>query len=258
MTDMGSRSVFEDGIIRVWRDDRLSQEKFTNIVAEARGMHGVDFESLRAFFIPNDDYLLSFFDESIKNDEYGVYDYNGFCHWNNCLVFPIYNVAGVIRSFVGFNPFNYLRAHEENDWSLNYYIYADGKHFRKSAYMFGMQNSYTDAMDSGMVFVTDGVFDTISLSIAGFNSLALLGSAVTPEIIMLLRFVQHVLAVVDNDEAGYKLARRLSSVHSNVTVVHQKCTKDIDDLLKSNKRNAAISELRNACSSYSSEYTLNV
>lgn len=251
-------TIYRSGVHRIWEEDKLSQLNYVKSCLAARNTPPLDLESLMSFFIPNDEYVINYFGSDILLPEYGFYDERHMCFWDNCLVLPIFNVADKVTSVVGFNPFRYVEAREKQDWSINYYIYADSRHFRKSSYMFYTEGVYRSAMRDGFLFVTDGVFDTVSLQLAGFNSAAFLGSFVTAEISAMLRFINHVIAVIDNDEAGQKLAGALKRVHPNVTIVSQRCTKDIDELLRSNNRNQVISELKNAQQFSGSYYTLNV
>lgn len=251
--------VYREGVSRIWQEDRSSQEEFLSIIAQVRGMQSFDFETIKAVFIPNDQYLLQYFDAEILDPQYGFYDYENRCFWNNCMIIPIYNVADKVVSVCGFNPFRYLQAKEEKDWSLNYYVYASSKSFRKGAFLFYLEGCYQRAFDDGYLFLTDGIFDTISLQLAGFNAAAMMGSSLTPEIMTMLKFIKRVLLVCDNDEAGYKVSEQLKKKHKNVTIVKQGKTKDIDELLKSDKRELCISELHRALKSMNcSTFTLNV
>lgn len=256
---MSLDTIYRKGIERVWDEDSSSQANYINAVLTARNMKCMELNKLHAFFIPNDHYVERFFGSEILNPMYGFYDKIGTCcYWNNCLVFPIYNVADKIVSVVGFNPFRYVEAKEKKDWSLNYYIYADSQHFKKGAHLFYLEGAYSRALDEGYLFLTDGIFDTISLQTVNFISAALMGSSVTSEIAALLRFIKRLIVVIDNDEAGQKLANDLMRVHPQVTIVKQKLTKDIDDLLKGDRRDRAITELEKAKVSGASYFTLSV
>lgn len=256
---MSLDSIYRDGVAKVWEKDAVSQKNYLDIVSKTRNMPSIDFKSLNAFFIPNDDYVPTYFGEEIRNREYGFYDDSAqFCYWNNCLVIPIHNVADKIVSVVGFNPFRYVEAKENQDWSINYYIYASASHFKKGSHLFYLEGCFSRAMDEGYLFLTDGIFDTVSMQLAGFNTAALMGSSLTQELSAILRFIDRLIIVIDNDEAGQKLANDIKRAHKNVTIVKQGVTKDVDDLLKSDKREIAIAELRKAQECRTSYYTLNV
>lgn len=251
-------TIYRNGVNRVWGEDTQSQREYLKVVSQCRGMDFIDFESMHSIFIPNDNYLFQYFDSSIGNQEFGFFDYDNRCFWNNCLIMPIYDVADKVRSVVGFNPFSYVQAKETNDWSINYYTYASAKVFRRGAFLFYCEGDYSKALDDGYLFLTDGVFDAVSLHFAGFNAAAMMGSNVTPEIISMLRFVRRVLVVCDNDEAGYKLVQGLRRVHPGIVTVKQGATKDIDEVLKSEYRDQAIAGLRAAISGSESTITLSV
>lgn len=253
---MSLDTIYRNGLKRVWEEDTDSQLQYTSIIAQTRNIKGVDFKKINSFFIPNDNYMKLYFDPEISNAEYGFYAQDSFCFWNNCLIIPIYNVADKVISVVGFNPFRYVKAKETLDWSLNYYSYASSRIFKKGAFMFYLEGCYQRALDEGYLFITDGVWDTISAQLAGFNAAALMGSTVTPEIAAMLRFVKWVILAIDNDEAGQKLASDIRKIHPRVTVLKQGKTKDLDDLLKSKYRSVAISELENAKNCHTSFYTM--
>lgn len=254
---MSFDTIYRDGVQRIWEEDAESQRGFLDAIASARNMKSIDFKAINAFFVPNDAYILKYFDDTITFSEYGFYE-GDYCFWNNCLLMPIYDVADKVVSVAGFNPFRYLESKEKDDRSINYYIYAPSQVFKKGSFMFYLEGCYKRALDDQYIIITDGVFDTIALQLAGFNAGALMSSSVTQEIATLLRFIKHVLIASDNDEAGLKLVEKIRAVHPFVTVIRQKRTKDIDDLLKSEYRDKAISELKMAINSVSFSYSLNV
>jgi DNA primase len=204
-----------------------------------------DTERYGMVFVPNDDYLALYCGDAIRNPELGCYDFDGNCIWNNNLIVPIFNVAGKIAGLGGFNPLNYVQAHETGDWSILYYQYSSKQIFKKGSYLYCPLDSYEKALTDGYIVVVDGLFDAISLREAGFNSAALMGSSLTNENVTLLRFVKHVILAADNDDAGLKLQRELGLRVKNLKLFRQKYQKDVDGLLKSEYREQAIRELRN-------------
>lgn len=236
--------VYRDCVDRVWSEDGENQTVFLNIVQQARNCSGIDFRQLKSIFIPNDKYLRAYSTSEIMNPAFGVYNESGLCFWNNCVVFPIYNVADKIVSLVGFNPLQYAEAKETGDKSINYYCYSPKNVFAKGRYLFYTEGAYTKSVKDGYALLTDGIFDTISLSKEGFNAMAFMGSSITPEIAMLLRFVSNVIIVSDNDSAGAKLVQYAKSVLSGVKEFRQGKTKDIDELLKSEFRTEVVQRLK--------------
>lgn len=251
-------TIYREGVARIWAEDSSSQQNFVKIISDVRKMKCIDFKKINAFFVPNDDYVATYFPDEIRQPEYGFYNSDGLCFWNNCLLIPIFDVADNVRSVVGFNPFRYTEAKEKQDWSLNYYIYSPNSVFKKGSFLFYLEGVYKKALQDGYLFLTDGVFDAISLASEGFNAAAMMGSSLTPEIVMLLRFIKHVLLVIDNDDAGIKLANSLQRMHSGVTVVTQKHTKDVDDLLKGPFHDEAVRELHKAQNCCQKKFTLDL
>lgn len=94
-------------------------------------------------------------------------------------------------------------------------------------------SSITKAIEDEYLIVVDGLFDAISLSYFGYNVASFMGSTVTPERIMQLRFIKNVLVASDNDKAGMTLYGDLKKVLNNVEFLPHAKTKDIDELLKS-------------------------
>lgn len=240
---MNLDSLYRAGVKRAWTQDYEAQKQYTDIITQARGMKLNPFRKVNGIFIPNDEYMIKYFGEDIKSSEYGCYSFDGLCNWNNCLILPIVNVADKVAGFVSFNPFKYLEAKETHDWSIYYYAYSGKDVFSKSNYLYMQDGVYEKALQDGCLLLVDGVFDEISLHLAGFNAAALLGSSVSPQIIMLLRFVKRIILLVDNDEAGILLLQKLQKQHPNVQVFTQSIGKDADDALKSNRREEYIKEL---------------
>lgn len=240
---MNFDTVYRKGVKRVWDEDADSQRKYISVIQEARQMSDMDFQTLNACFIPNNNYFVHFFGEESRSTQYGCYDERGLCFWNNCLVFPIVNAANQIVSLAGFNPLRYVEAKDTGDKSINYYVYNSKDVFEKGKYLFYIEGTYMDAVKNGFLFLTDGIFDTLSLASEGFSAAALMGSSLTQEILMQLRFIKRVILLVDNDPAGMKLYNSLCRYLNNVELAKQGITKDVDDLLKSSKHDWAVSWL---------------
>lgn len=240
---MGFDSVYRRGIQRVWMEDGGSQLGYLGIIQEARQMDGMDFRELKACFIPNDGYFAAYFGEESRDAAYGCYDSGGRCFWNNCLVFPVFNAAGAVVSLAGFNPLRYAEAKEKQDKSINYYIYSPKHLFTKGRYLFYIENMYLKALEDGYLFLTDGIFDTLALSVHGYNAAALMGSYLSQEVLMQLRFIDRVVLAADNDAAGMKLYDNLRIHLNNAELAKQGAAKDMDELLKGSRKASALAWL---------------
>ena len=242
-------TIYKKGIERVWQEDSSSQVGFLSTVAELRGMDASIFKRIDAFFVPNDDYMIDFFGKEITEEQYGCYS-GSVCYWNNCVLIPITNVVGKVCGFASFNPFNYVEAHETGDFSLYYYAYSSRSVFSKGKFLYAVKDSYRKALEEGYLLLVDGIFDAISLWDAGFNAAATMGSIMTNEILMQLRFVKRVILIADNDEAGYKVYEQLCKHLNNVELFKQSKTKDADELLKTENRDAFIKQLHGVIDSF--------
>lgn len=236
-------SLIKEGIKSVWETDVEAQQGFLQVIAELRSVSIDTLKSVGAFFVPNDEYLARHCGAEIKEYEYDCYLDDEICRWSNWLVIPIMDISGTVVGLAGFNPFLYLKAREENDWSIVYYQYSRGSLFKKGRYVYSPPGNYEKALDDGYVFVVDGLFDAISLWEAGFNACAMMDSAVTEEKVVLLRFVKRVILLADNDDAGVKLYRTLRRRVPQLELFKQGKTKDIDELLKTEFRESTIQQL---------------
>lgn len=239
-------TIATEGIKSVWQNDYRSQQKYLEIIAEARQTDAELLRKVDAFFVPNNEYLSSYFGEEIREAAYNCYDYDGLCKWSNNLIIPIYNLADEIVAFGGFNPLLYTKAHEDGAQGENYYQYSSKSVFRKGSYLYSPRGMQKKAILEQYAFVTDGIFDTISLAGAGFNAVSLMSSSVTVEIAVQLKMIGNILIVNDNDKAGLALQKKIKAVVPGAKAFVQGMTKDIDELLNSGYRDVAIAQLTEA------------
>lgn len=237
-------NIINEGIDKIYKEDYEVQSKYISIICEdVRDMKpDIVFEA-SGFFVPNNEYMQTFFGPKIMDIDFDCYNHEGYCRWNNQLVLPLYNLNGIIVGLVGFNPQRYLEAKETKDKTQNYYSYSNKTVFDKGKYLFCLNNVYRRALKEGYLVITDGLFDTLSLAGAGYLSAALLGSSLSEEIIVQLRFINKVILAVDNDSAGLKLAERLSKHLNNLFILKQRHTKDVDDILKTQYRDKYLNQL---------------
>ena len=237
--------LIKNGIKNVYEKDLTSQQVYIkNICEKVRNIDDDIIYKFEGFFVPNDDYMKTYFGTGITQRGYDCYSEGNLCHWLGYLVFPVYNLIDEVVGLVGFNPVNKLKAVEEQMWDINYYRLASKMIFDKGKYLFMLNGTYRKALEDGYIIITDGVFDTISFTANGLNSGALLGSVLSEEIIVMLSFIDKVYISVDNDEAGLTLERNLKRKLSNVRAIKQNRFKDADDILKSKYRNLFLKKFR--------------
>lgn len=246
--------LYRIGVNRVWNEEKIIQSEYLQIISSARSMSPLDYERLHAFFVPNNKYMLDKFGAEIADPKYGCYDLNGNCFWDNCLVFPIYNVADKVISLAGFNPFNYLEAKETGDKTINYYLYNNSEIFQKHNYLFYTEGTYEKAFNDGYVFIVDGIFDALSLENAGFNAFAKMDSSLSGQVVMLLRFIKRVIVLSDNDSAGYGLFEKMKKHLPKIELIKQSYGKDIDEALKGDAHDKIIKSLQQCINGESKSY----
>ena len=237
--------IMSECVRRIYEVDKETQMKFLNVAIEQTRDMSVDVcVKSNAFFVPNGEYLMQFAPVEITNPEFGIYDVEGNCIWQNYVVFPVYDVANKIVGLGGFNPINYVKAHEENDWTLTYYTYSKKSVMPKGRYVYTVPGELEAALRDGYLIIVDGLFDALHLTSYGFHCGSLMGSSLTDELVAQLRFFRKVIVLADNDEAGLRLTRNLRKSLHNVVCVYQGETKDIDDLLKTARKDELCAALK--------------
>ena len=125
----------------------------------------------------------------------GKQDRGDYDMFRNRLLFPVHDTQGRIVAFGG----------RVLDGSLPKYINSpESPVYHKGEVLYGLYQAMNAMRQSGDALVVDCYFDVMALRRAGFTqSLAPCGTALTPEHARLLkRFVERVLLVFDQDQAG--------------------------------------------------------
>lgn len=237
----------KNGIDKIYAEDFESQEHYINIIAEeVRHMDSKILFDMKAFFVPNDEYMIEYFGIDIVRENFDCYSTPSICHWSGFIVFPLTDVFNNIVGFVGFNSFNRLRLDE--DFTQNSYRDSGRILIDKSKYLFMPQNKYEKFLEDNYIFITDGVFDTISFNANGINAGALLGSYLSEEVIAQIKLFDRVYIPFDNDTAGLKLYNRIKP-YCNAIAVKQNKFKDSDDILKSEFKEEYLTKIRQSINS---------
>lgn len=241
---MGYSELVEAGIERIYQEDLDSQKHYIKEICNSvRNIEPDVIFKAKGFFIPNEEYLKVFFEPEIMSNEYDFYNVYGECQWVGRLALPVTNVVGKICGLAAFDAFRYLEAHENNDWTMNYYYYTSKRIFDKGSYLYGLPGVYKEALKQGYLILTDGVFDTISFAKEGYLAMAALGSTVTDSMAAQLRFIKKVIVVADNDDAGMLFYEKLRKVLDNVVLFVQNVAKDADDVIKSENKKEYLKEI---------------
>ena len=151
-----------------------------------------------------------------------VYD-----RFRNRLMFPIIDVRGSVIGFGG-------RVLGEGE--PKYLNSSETPIFNKRKNLFAL--NYAKKSKQGMLILTEGYMDAISLHQFGFDcAVASLGTALTEEHAQLMaKYTQNVVLTYDSDEAGQNATKRaapmLEKAGLNVKILKMQGAKDPDEFLK--------------------------
>lgn len=236
-------SVLEFGVERIYSEDFETQKHFiTTICNEVRKRELNILFYMKAFYVPNDYYMINYFGPSIQSVNFDCYDYLGNCKWKYHLVVPIRDVMGSIVGFTGYNPYVDIANKNKKlglELSENDYELTKMARYKESSSVVMDKSKYficplglEKAINDGYIILVDGFFDSISLANEGFNSISILGSTISEYVLFCLNLVKIVYVAHDNDSAGKKVFNLAKSKHPSVhSIVQSKC-KDIDDFIK--------------------------
>ena len=252
-------SILENGINKIYDECFKEQEHFIKTICREVRKRELDILfDMKAFYVPNDEFMTKYFGPGIVSANFDCYDYLGSCKWKYHLVIPIRDVFDNVVGFSGYNPYVGLaRKEKENKkgslsdskvfdnqsdpnpsssdtidiTTMSRYKESSSVVMDKSKF-FICPLGFKKALEDGYLIVVDGFFDSISLAQEGFNSFSILGSTVSEYVRFCLSLVKVVYVAYDNDSAGVKLYNKLKSIHPNVySIVQSKC-KDIDSFIK--------------------------
>lgn len=168
----------------------------------------------------------------IKSGERGAY-----ASFSNRITFPIYNHIGSIVGFGG---------RTISDHPAKYINSPQSEVFDKSRVLYGYDKAKTAIFKSGEVVICEGYMDCIMLHQAGiFNAVAVLGTALTPKHIPLLKKENiKVILSFDSDNAGQTAALRsaellsLSGIDGRVALIEG--GKDPAELVAAGRQNELV------------------
>lgn len=133
---------------------------------------------------------------------------------NDRYIIPIEDINGNISAFVGYYP-DYKK-----------YITTPSPFFSKEVQFFNFKQAYELSMKEydGLVFVVEGIFDTLSMRSIGLPCIGCMGATLSKDKGELLKLFKRVIAIPDDDTTGKKSLDRYSKygwkVPSNTTLVN--------------------------------------
>ena len=192
-----------------------------------------------------------------KSEEGRIYD-----AFRNRVIFPIFSPSGRIIAFGG-------RSLEKDDSIPKYINSPDTPIFKKGKNIYGIERAI-NRKNKNYSILMEGYMDVLSANIFGFDtSIAPLGTALTEEQAQLIkRYSSNILLSFDMDKAGISATERASFILKaqgfNIRVLQFEESKDPDEFLKKNGREAFLKVVENSLeifdflyNLYSSEYDLN-
>ena len=192
-----------------------------------------------------------------KSEEGRIYD-----AFRNRVIFPIFSPSGRIIAFGG-------RSLEKDDSIPKYINSPDTPIFKKGKNIYGIERA-VNIKNKNYSILMEGYMDVLSANIFGFDtSIAPLGTALTEEQAQLIkRYSSNILLSFDMDKAGISATERasfiLKSQGFNIRVLQFEESKDPDEFLKKNGKEAFLKVVENSLeifdflyNLYSSEYDLN-
>lgn len=99
-------SVLENGINKIYDECLEEQTHFIKTICrEVRNRELDILFDMKAFYVPNDEFMIKYFGPSIMSANFDCYDYLGSCKWKYHLVIPIRDVFNKVVGFSGYNPY---------------------------------------------------------------------------------------------------------------------------------------------------------
>lgn len=202
----------------------LSADK-DEVIHEICSQRGYSYERMQpilknAEFI----YLDSLPEKLNKQDgDLALFDDNGNFILLDRFIFPVKDMLGNVIALIGWYP-------DEKK-----YITTPSKYFSKACLFYGMEQIGEKGL-GGTLYLTEGIFDSLSLRSLGFKSLAMMGISGSRYKESLYSLFSRVVAIPDNDPQGRKVLKNdLWNLPSNGKYFRWSGNykiKDVDDLIR--------------------------
>jgi DNA primase catalytic core len=153
---------------------------------------------------------------------------------NHSLIMPYKNAYGEVVALVGRSL---LTEDERKLQSISKY---KNTVFKKSNFLFGLNESKKSIIEKDLVYVVEGQFDLIKAIECGIKNIVALGNSnmTNYQFSILTRYTNNIVLLLDNDEAGDIGRKRIVELfgkHADIRNSYlPKPYKDIDEFLSSN------------------------
>lgn len=170
-------------------------------------------------FMIQPDVPANFLPEDLRVDGTG-FTKGPYLVYEGRFVYPVKDNRGDVMGWCGYDKFESPKYLD----SMSYGYKA------KDSTLYGMECMEEYYRSDKPVFVTEGIVCTLWLRQEGFQSLASLGSHLTPYVIEILkRFGDRLIMLPDSDEAGLKYKRQCKYALPKARIMQSRVAKDIDD-----------------------------
>lgn len=171
-------------------------------------------------FMVQDDFNLIELPEEYRHDSLGFCRGDLYCIFQGRYVYPVKDVHGDVMGLCGYDKFSEVKYLD----SLNFGYRA------KTYSVWGMERLPEYYTSDKPVYFVEGIVCALYLRQCGLQSLAMLGSSVSPYVMEIIRrFGDRAIVVCDSDEAGTKCRSMLRRRIPYIRCVQSKIAKDIDD-----------------------------
>lgn len=170
-------------------------------------------------FMVQEDFLLTELPEELQHDSLGFCkgDYTPF---QGRYVYPVKDVKGDVMGFCGYDKYSDVKYLD----SLNFGYRA------KTYSVWGMEKLPEYYNNTDPVFFVEGIVCALYLRQKGLQSLAFLGSNVSPYVQEIIkRFGPRAIVICDSDESGNKCRAMLRRNIPYLRIIQSRISKDVDD-----------------------------
>lgn len=186
---------------------------------DVRQLKTETFLDVDSFMIqPNRDFS-NIKDHELMNDTYGLFK-GGFCKFSGRYIYPVKDVQGDVMGWCGYDKFSEVK-------------YLDSRNYGyvpKLNTLYGMEKLPEYYKSGKQVFFTEGIVCTLYLREIGEQSMALLGSNITPYVAEIInRFGTKARIIPDSDDAGNHLKAIAKRRCPKARILQSKIAKDVDD-----------------------------
>lgn len=155
-----------------------------------------------------------------------------------CLVYgkmliPGFTPTGELITYICYDVINQQLAKHQGVSQPAYFLPESNGLTSKSNFVYAPIESWERILSSEDIYIVDGIWDCVSLNLAGYPSIAILGSSLSNGVIHILKAFKRLYIITDNDAAGGLLYNNMSYLFPYVyrVIVPIELAKDIDQYI---------------------------